>query len=297
MAEGRIEGFARHRLPGHGIELDALIGGSGPPLLLLHGYPQTRVCWRQVAPVLAEHFTLVIPDLRGYGRSDKPPGDAEHELYSKRIMALDQVKAMAALGHPRFAVAGHDRGARVAYRLALDHPAAVTRLAVLDILPTAEMWSGATARSAMGAYHWYMLAQRAPLPETLIGGNPAFFLRHTLQSWAAEGFNFPPGNLEDYIACFSNPASIHGSCEDYRAGWTRDRALDEEDREAGRRIAAPLLVLWGEQYSVARAEPLKVWSRWAEQVQGQAVPGGHFQLEEAPAETAEALLRFFAAGI
>jgi haloacetate dehalogenase len=258
MRQGLIEGFEQRRLPGHGIEVDALVGGSGPPLLLLHGYPQTRLAWRQVAPALARHFTIVIPDLRGYGRSGKPRGDAAHALYSKRTMALDQIATMRALGHDRFAVAGHDRGARISYRLALDHPGAVTRLAVMDILPTAEMWGRANARSAMGAYHWYMLAQPAPLPETLIGADPAFFIRHTLQSWAAQGFQFDPTSLEDYVTCFSDAASIHGSCEDYRAGWTRDRALDEADRQAGRRVTAPVLLLWGEQYSVAKAGPLEV---------------------------------------
>ncbi|WP_338661677.1 alpha/beta hydrolase [Pararoseomonas sp. SCSIO 73927] len=289
--EGLIEGFERRRLPGHGVEIDALVGGSGPPVLLLHGYPQTRMIWKRVAPALARRFTVVAPDLRGYGRSDKPEGDEAHDTYSKRTMALDQIETMRALGHDRFSVAGHDRGGRVAYRLALDHPAAVERIAVLDILPTAEMWAKANARSAMGAYHWYMLAQPRPLPERLVGADPEFYLRWTLRSWAAEGFAFDPECLEDYIRCGSAPAAVHAACEDYRAGWTRDQEADEADR-GRRRIGAPLLVLWGRDYSVAKADPVKVWSEWAGEVRGQPVPGGHFQPDEAPEETARALLAF-----
>lgn len=284
MTDGLIPGFERRRLPGHDIEVDALVGGSGPPLLLLHGYPMTRAAWLPVAGALAERFTTVIPDLRGYGRSDKPKGDARHERYSKRTMALDQIATMRALGFERFAVAGHDRGGRVAYRLALDHPSVVARLAVLDIVPSAEMWANATAQSAMGAYHWYMLAQPAPLPETLLSGDPEFFIHHTLKSWAAEGFTFDPDALLDYIESFRDPASIHATCEDYRAGWTRDRENDEADR-GKRRITAPLLVIWGRDYSVAKARPVETWRAWADDVTGVEVSGGHFQCEEAPAET------------
>ncbi len=290
--DGMIEGFQRRRLPGEGVEIDALVGGSGPPLLLLHGYPMTRMTWKAVAPALAERFTLVMPDLRGYGRSEKPRGDAEHLRYSKRVMALDQIATMRALGFETFAVAGHDRGARVAYRLALDHPAAVTKLALLDILPTAEQWARFSDAAAVKSYHWAMLAQPHPLPETLIGGDPDFFYRWTLQSWAGEGFVFDPECLQDYLRCFADPASIHASCEDYRAGWTVDREHDEADRNV-RRILCPTLVLFGEQYGVAKADPLGVWRHWAAEVSGHAVPGGHFGQEEAPAEVAAALLGFF----
>lgn len=290
---GLIEGFARQRLPGHGVEIDALVGGSGPPVLLLHGYPQTRVHWRKVAPVLAERFTVVVPDLRGYGRSGKPVGDADHQLYSKRMMALDQVATMAALGFDRFAVAGHDRGARVAYRLALDHPDRISRIALLDIIPTAEQWANANAKAAIGGYHWYMLAQPRPLPETLIGGDPGFFVRWTLGSWQGEGFAFDPASMADYVESFADPASIHATCEDYRAGWHVDRLHDEADR-GSRRIAAPLLVLWGEDYPVAKADPIGTWRRWADDVRGHGVPGGHFLAEEAPEQVAAALLEFFA---
>lgn len=292
MSQGLIAGFEQRRLPGHNIEVDALVGGSGPPLLLLHGYPMTRVAWKPVAPQLAERFTVIIPDLRGYGRSDKPKGDERHERYSKRIMALDQIATMRSLGFDRFAVAGHDRGARLAYRLALDHPETITRIAVLDVVPTAEMWASADAEAAMGAYHWYMLAQPAPLPETLLAADPEFFVRYTLKDWAADGFAFDPENVDDYVSCFRDPASIHGTCEDYRAGWTSDREHDEADR-GKRKIAAPLLVLWGRDYSVAKAKPVETWQRWATSVTGEEVPGGHFQCEEAPSETLAALLRFF----
>ncbi|KAB2938761.1 MAG: alpha/beta hydrolase [Hyphomicrobium sp.] len=291
MPEGLIEGFTRRPLTGDGVMIDALVGGSGPPLLLLHGYPQTRVMWRALAPALARQFTVVVPDLRGYGRSDKPPGDAAHELYSKRVMARDQIATMRALGFDRFAVAGHDRGGRVAYRLALDHPDAVRALVLLDILPTAEVWARASAERAMAMYHWYFLAQPQPLPETLIGGDPELFLRTVMRSWAGQGFIFEAASMVDYVACFRAPASIHASCEDYRAGWSVDRAHDEADRGV-RKIAAPLLIVWSEEFSVARGEPLTTWSAWASSVEGHAVPGGHFVCEESAEQVLASMQRF-----
>lgn len=291
LPEGLIEGFTRRPLTGDGVMIDALVGGSGPPLLLLHGYPQTRVMWRALAPALARQFTVVVPDLRGYGRSDKPPGDAAHELYSKRVMARDQIATMRALGFDRFAVAGHDRGGRVAYRLALDHPDAVRALVLLDILPTAEVWARASAERAMAMYHWYFLAQPQPLPETLIGGDPELFLRTVMRSWAGQGFIFEAASMVDYVACFRAPASIHASCEDYRAGWSVDRAHDEADRGV-RKIAAPLFIVWSEEFSVARGEPLTTWSAWASSVEGHAVPGGHFVCEESAEQVLASMQRF-----
>jgi haloacetate dehalogenase len=294
MDEGSIIGFERRRLPGHGVEIDALVGGLGPPLLLLHGYPQTRLAFRAVAPALSEHFTVVMPDLRGYGRSDKPSGDARHELYSKRTMALDQIATMRALGFSSFHVAGHDRGARVAYRLALDHPKAVDSVIVLDVVPTADVWKRANASAAVNSFHWYLLAQPKPVPETLIGADPDFFARHLLQQWAGPGFSFDPTSLTDYIECFRDPASIHATCEDYRAGWTRDREADEADR-GQRKIQAPLLTLWGRDYGVAQSHPLETWREWATDVTGQELPCGHFLCEEAPAQTTRACLEFLRA--
>lgn len=296
LPDGVIDGFARRRLPGKEVEIDALVGGDGPPLLLLHGYPQTRLIWKQVAPRLAERFTVVIPDLRGYGRSEKPEGDAAHNRYSKRTMALDQIATMQSLGFERFAIAGHDRGGRVAYRLALDHPEAVTKIAVLDIMPTAETWAAADASAAIGGFHWYLLAQPQPLPETLIGSDPAFFARTLLTRWAGEGFAFDPESLADYLACFSDPASVHATCEDYRAGWTVDREHDEADR-GQRQIQAPLLVLWGAEDSVTKDDPIETWKRWAGDVRGHELPSGHFLSEEAPEETTAALLSFFGDGV
>ena len=293
LPEGLINGFTRRRLPGDGVEIDALVGGAGPPLLLLHGYPQTRVMWRAVAPALAQDFTVVVPDLRGYGRSDKPAGDEAHEKYSKRQMAKDQLATMRALGFERFAIAGHDRGGRVGYRLALDFPEAVSALAVLDIIPTADVWARADADGAMRMYHWFFLARPQPLPERLIGADPEFFLRLTMESWAGPGFEFDPANMADYVACFSDPACVHASCEDYRAGWGVDRARDEADR-GKKKIEAPVRVIWSEGFSVARAEPLVTWSQWADSVEGHAVPGGHFVCEEQPQEVVRSLQSFFA---
>ena len=275
--------------------IHARVGGSGPPLLLLHGYPQSHLMWARVAPALAERFTVVVPDLRGYGRSSAPPS-RNGERYSKRVMAKDAVALMSALGHETFAVAGHDRGGRVAYRLALDHPEVVTKIAVLDIVPTWEMWAGMDAARAMTVYHWMFLAQPEPLSETLISAAPQAYLDHTLASWTGDGSlkSFAPEALAAYRAAFREPERVHATCEDYRAGATIDRALDEADRAAGRKIAAPLLALWGAKGIPARGEsPLAVWRRWASDVSGKGIECGHFLPEEAPRATAEALAAFF----
>ena len=288
-------GFAAHEIDLGEATIFARVGGSGPPLLLIHGYPQSHLMWARVAAVLAGNHTIVAMDLRGYGRSSAPPS-RNGELYAKRVMARDAVALMQALGHPNFAVAGHDRGGRVAYRLALDHPDVVTRIAVLDIVPTWEMWAGMDAARAMQVYHWMFLAQPAPLPETLISGAPDFYIDAKLASWCADKSlrAFLPEALDAYRAAFHDPARVHATCEDYRAGATIDRALDDSDRAAGRKITAPLLALWGAKGIPAQGEnPLTAWRRWASDVRGFGIDAGHFLPEEAPEATARALAEFF----
>lgn len=290
-----FNGFATHEQALGEATIFARVGGSGPPLLLLHGYPQSHLMWARVAAALAASHTVVVPDLRGYGRSSAPPS-RNGERYTKRVMAKDMIALMSALGHQRFAVAGHDRGGRVAYRLALDHPDVVTRIATLDIVPTGEMWSGMDAARAMSVYHWMFLAQPEPLPETLISGAPEFYVDHKLASWSGDHSlrHFAPDALEAYRAAFRDPARVHATCEDYRAGATLDCALDDSDRAAGRRIEAPLLALWGTKGIPAKGEdPLAVWRRWAKDVRGLGIDAGHFLPEEAPEATAKALAEFF----
>ena len=288
-------GFAAHDFAVGEATIFARVGGSGPPLLLLHGYPQSHVMWARVATELAARFTVVAADLRGYGRSSAPESQ-KGERYTKRVMAQDVIAAMSALGHERFAVAGHDRGGRVAYRLALDHPEKVTKIAVLDIVPTWEMWAGMDAARAMAVYHWMFLAQPAPLPETLINASAIVYLEAKLASWTGDHSlkSFTPAALEAYRNAFRDPARVHATCEDYRAGATIDRALDDADRGAGRKITAPLLALWGTKGIPAKGEsPLDVWRRWAVDVRGEGIECGHFLPEEAPEATARGLLAFF----
>lgn len=289
-------GFAERRIKTSGAEIFLRTGGEGPPLLLLHGYPQTHVIWHKMAAELARHATLVIPDLRGYGASSAPPGDAEHTIYSKRAMALDCLEVMRALGHERFAVAGHDRGGRVAYRLALDHPDAVSALIPVDIIPTADQWRRTNADRMIGGYHWAFLAQPKPMPETLIGGAPASYLDFTLASWAGphDLTPFAPEALAHYRALMRDPARIHAVCEDYRAGATFDRRLDEDDLAAGRKIACPTFVLWSKDYLGARGfNPLEVWRAWCGgSLDGAAIASGHFLAEENPKDTLASLIPF-----
>jgi len=292
-----FEGFETRIVPGAGADIFCRIAGSGPPLLALHGYPQTGAMWAGLAPRLAERFTVVVADLRGYGQS-APPDSRSGEHYAKRSMGNDMAAAMRELGHERFRLAGHDRGGRVAYRLALDHPEVVERLAVLDVAPTAAMWDGFDAARALSSYHWTFLAQPNPLPERLIGADPVFYLDHTLASWTANHSTsaFAPDALAEYRRAFNRPEAIHAACEDYRAGATIDREHDEADRREGRRIAAPTLVIWGAEGTPAKSgDPLAAWRPWVSgELSGREVPGGHFVAEEAPEETLEALLAFFA---
>jgi haloacetate dehalogenase len=293
LPDGLIVGFERHRLPGDGVEIDALVAGKGPPLLLLHGYPQTRVMWRAVAGELAKRYTVVIPDLRGYGRSDKPRGDAAHERYSKRTLARDQAATMCALGFERFAVVGHDRGGRVGYRLAADAPELVTALCVLDILPTLDVWEAMDAGRAIGMFHWSFLAQPAPFPEKLIAADPGYFQSTLMRKWAGKDFVFAAENLADYAACFADPDSIHATCEDYRAGWVVDRLLDSQDR-ATSPVKAPVLCLWSDGFALDALDPLRIWRRWAAHVEGHAVACGHFIAEEQPDALLTSLIPFLA---
>jgi haloacetate dehalogenase len=296
MAE--IAGFRRRRIDTGDVALSVQEAGEGPPLILLHGFPQNGMCWARVAPAFAARHRVIVPDLRGYGESDAPPDDAAHSVYSKRRMALDITGLMDALGIAQADILGHDRGARVAYRLALDHPARVRRLGIIEVVPTAAFWDAWDAALAMAAYHWTFLAQPAPLPERMIGADPAGYIDWTLQSWTrAKSLDvFPPEALDSYRAQARDPARIHAMCADYRAGATVDRALDDADRAAGRRIAAPLRFLWAEGGFPARTgDPLGIWRGWAGTVSGNACVSGHFAMEEAPAAVIAAFAPFYAA--
>jgi haloacetate dehalogenase len=265
-------------------------GGTGPPLLLLHGHPQTHVMWHLVAPLLAEEFTVVAADLRGYGESSKPPTTDDHEPYSKRAMARDMVEMMRQLGFDRFSVAGHDRGGRCAYRLALDHPERVAKLAVLDIVPTAEMWRRADKEFGLVDWHWFFLAQPYDFPERVIGADPsAYYFRRGRD-------RFHPEALADYLLAVGNPETIHAMCEDYRAGATYDHDADEADR-GKRRIQSPVHVLWAGRDELGDwFDVLGVWRSWSDgDVTGRALDCGHFLAEERPEETAAELLAFFGA--
>jgi haloacetate dehalogenase len=291
-----IPGFAERRIATGEAEIFTCAGGSGPPLVALHGFPQSHLAWRKVAPLLAERFTVVVPDLRGYGASAIVPSDAAHEPYSKRAMARDVVAVMRALGFERFGVAGHDRGGRVAYRLALDAPERVAALAVLDIAPTLATYESFDYRGAYNAYHWFFLAQPEPLPERLIGADPGYYAEQKIGSWLQDQAAIEPEVMAAYRAGIERPGAVHAMCEDYRAGYTCDCDADRGDRDAGRRIAAPILALWGEGPTRQRgADWLATWRAWGDDVSGGPLPCGHFLMEEAPRETAAALTTFFAA--
>ncbi|WP_298833773.1 alpha/beta hydrolase [uncultured Piscinibacter sp.] len=282
-----------------GVRIHARIGGApdAPPLLLLHGFPQTHAMWQRVAQRLAPHFRLVLPDLRGYGDSDKPRGAPGHANYSKRAMAADMAALMRSLGHARYAVCGHDRGARVAHRLALDHAHAVTRLALLDIAPTLDMYAATDMRFASAYYHWFHLIQPSPLPETMIGGNPRFYLHWKLGGWGSHGIGFiEPQALAEYERCFCRAETIHAVCEDYRAAAGIDLEHDRASRDTGQKIACDTLVLWGERGVVqALFDPLALWrAQCSATVSGHAMAAGHFLAEELPEQSAAALLGFFA---
>jgi len=278
----------------------AVIAGNGPPLLLLHGFPETHLMWRDIAPLLAPDFTVICADLRGYGRSGTPASAPDHGPYSKRAMAEDMVQLMKKLGHDRFMVAGHDRGGRVAYRMALDHPSMVRKLAVLDIIPTADAWDRADARFALSFWPWSLLAQLAPLPEDMIGAAADTVIQSALSGWGSPSSIFPQAVRANYAAMLKDRQHLHAICEEYRAAATLDRDHDIADRDAGKTIACPVLTLWSRSGGLANwypeeGGPLAIWRRWCANVQGHAVAGGHFFPEEFPSQTAQELAGFFTA--
>ena len=275
--------FESHWIEVNGVKIMTRIGGSGRPLLLLHGHPQTHAIWHRVAQQLAKSFTVVMTDLRGYGDSSKPQGTPDHLNYSKRVMALDQIEVMRHFGFAEFDVLAHDRGARVAHRLALDHPKAVKRLVLLDIAPTLAMYEKTSNQFARSYWHWFFLIQPAPLPERLIEADPAAYVRDVLGRRSAGLAPFDPRALAEYVRCLELPGTAHGLCEDYRASATIDLVHDQLDIDKKNFLQQPLLVLWGEQGVVNQCfEPLKEWSKLAVNVQGHALPCGHYIPEEAP---------------
>ncbi|NET41600.1 alpha/beta fold hydrolase [Okeania sp. SIO2B3] len=287
-----FEQFTYHKIPTSNATINLAKGGKGYPLLLLHGYPQTHIMWHKVAPALAQHFTVICTDLRGYGDSDKPPSDPQHLTYSKRVTAQDQIEVMAALGYSKFLAAGHDRGGRVLHRLLLDHPHCVEKAAVLDIVPTRKIFQTVNQQLATAYSHWFFLLEPNNIPERMIGSDPAFYLVNKLKQWSYDQAAFTENAIAEYIRCFSDPASIHGTCEDYRAAATIDLEHDAEDINS--RIECPLLVLWGERGVMEKCyDVLETWRERAIDVRGQAFPCGHFLPEEAPEETTQALLNFF----
>jgi haloacetate dehalogenase len=289
-------GFTKTRIATPGAEIVTVHGGNGPPLLLMHGNPFTHMSWSKVAPRLAERFTVVCTDLRGYGDSSKPPGGSDHAGYSFRAMAEDQVAVMQALGFERFHAAGHDRGARVLHRLCLDHSERVISAALLDILPQHHLLNHVTRRWGVFSWHWFFMVQPFDLPERMIGADPDYYIRKKLAKTPAGLSFFAPDALAEYIRCIQNPATIHAMCEDYRATFSVDLEMDTADVEAGRKIACPVLLLWGANGGVGRNHrPMEIWPAYADCiVRGASVPSGHYLQEECPDETAAELEAFFA---
>jgi haloacetate dehalogenase len=299
MGSGPMDDFEAAEIQTGEASIFVRRAGSGPPLLLLHGFPETHLMWRGVAPLLARDCTVVCADLRGYGRSGCPPSTPDHAPYAKRAMARDMVIVMERLGFPRFSVAGHDRGGRVAYRMALDHPGRVERLAVLDILPTETVWARADARLTLAYWPWSLLAQPEPLPERILASAPGAVVDDALGGWGSPSAVFPPEVRAAYVDALRDPAHVHAICEEYRAAATLDREHDRADRMAGRRIACPLLALWSargalDTWYVEAGGPVALWREWSDGARGYALEAGHFFPEEIPGQTAEAIGRFLA---
>jgi haloacetate dehalogenase len=293
-----FQGFEERQIATRDSSIHARIGGTGPPLLFLHGFPETHLMWRDVAPRLARDFTIICADLRGQGDSSCLESDKQHNPYSKRAMAGELVEAMGRLGFERFAVAGHDRGGRVAYRMAFDHPDSVERLAVLDVVPIADAWRLADSRLTLSFWPWSLLAQPAPLPERLISASPEAVIEDAASQWGTRSSCFPAEIREAYAEALRDPCRVHAICEEFRAAATLDRQHDEADRSSGRRIECPLLVLWDghgalENWYGGQGGPIGIWQAWASDVRGKAVAGGHFFPEACPEATAEELGAFF----
>ena len=284
--------FQKTKIETSGAVINLVHGGKGRPLLLLHGYPQTHVMWHRTAPRLAENFHVVCMDLRGYGDSSKPESSPDHHTYSKRAMARDCVEVMESLGYKSFFAAGHDRGGRVTHRMALDYPDRIEAACVMDIAPTHTMFKGADKAFATGYYHWFFLIQPDNLPERMIGCDPEYYLKEKLRRWSAPGARFDENAVSEYVRCFSDPAAIHASCEDYRAAATIDLVHDEEDFD--KKIACPLLVLWGGKGFIHRTyDVIDTWKEKAVNVQGRALDCGHFLPEEKPEDVSAELLKFY----
>ena len=297
-----FEGFEARDFEVNGTSIFARFGGNaqGPTLLLLHGFPQSHVMWHRVVQLLQARFFLVLPDLRGYGDSSKVPGLPDHSNYSKRNMAQDAVAVMDALGRDRFFLCGHDRGGRVAHRLAVDHPGRVDKLCVIDIAPTLDMYNATNMAFASAYYHWFHLIQPSPLPETMIGGNAVAYLHAKLGGWGSSGLSYiEPEALIEYERCFCTPEAIHAACEDYRASAGIDLVHDRESRTRGEKIVCDTQVLWGERGVVHKLfEPLALWqAQCTGIVSGHAMPAGHFIPEELPLQTAHALVQFFCSSL
>jgi haloacetate dehalogenase len=292
-----MAGFTRSEIKTSGARIVTVLGGEGPPLLLMHGNPFTHLSWLKIAPRLAEEFTVVCTDLRGYGDSEKPPGGDDHSGYSFRAMGQDQFEVMEALGFARFAAAGHDRGARILHRMCLDQPDKIQRAAILDIIPQHHLLNNVTRQWGTFSWHWFFMNQPYDLPERLMGADPDYFIRTKLAKTKQGLSFFDERALAEYIRCFRNPETIHAMCEDYRATFGVDLAMDTKDFEAGRRVTCPLLLLWGATGGVGRNhKPLEIWSRYATDIRGaKALPCGHYLSEEAPEETYSELRAFFSA--
>jgi haloacetate dehalogenase len=292
-----FEGFTRTEIKTSGARIVAVHGGKGRPVLLMHGNPFTHLSWHKIAPRLAQEFTVVATDLRGYGDSEKPPGGDDHSGYSFRAMAQDQIEVMAALGFDRFCAAGHDRGARVLHRMCLDHPQKVERAAILDIVPQHHLYNNVTRAWATFSWHWFFNIQPYDLPERMMGADPDWFIRKKLAKTDRGLSFFDPAALAEYMRCFRDPRTIHAICEDYRAGASIDLEMDEVDVRSGRKIACPVLLLWGATGGVGRNhDSMKIWSLYAADIRaGKALPCGHYLTDEAPEETYRELREFFLA--